>query len=78
MGEFIGSVLPLSVFFGGAQAVNVYEFGGRYTLAAVFVATCFYALYRSMVHMQIQLHEANKRLWYLANPGRPSEDNPYQ
>nr|WIE92056.1 hypothetical protein P9270_002270 [Mesorhizobium sp. WSM4875] len=78
MGDFIGSVLPLAVFFGGAQVVNVYEFGSRYPLSAVFVAVCFYALYRSMLQIQLQLNEANKRLWYLANPGRPGEDNPFQ
>lgn len=78
MGEFIETMLPVAIFFGGAQLVNTYELGGQYTFSAVFVGMCFYAIYNVLIEIRGQLRSANKRLWFVANPGQPPEDNPFR
>lgn len=78
MGDFLKAMWPVTLFYGGAQLVNMAEFGGRYTYTAIAAAAAFFLLFTELQKLGAQLRMANRRLWNLANPGAPPEDNPYQ
>ncbi|PZV35865.1 hypothetical protein [Mesorhizobium kowhaii] len=71
-------IWPLAFFYGGAQFVNFMEFESHYTYTAIAAAAGFHMTFIEIRNLQINLRMANRRLWFLANPGEPPADNPFQ